>query len=354
MRRSALLSLALALGISSAPAGLAAPPDAPSRDRTPERPRIGLVLSGGGDRGAAHIGVIEVLEELRIPVDVIAGTSMGSIIGGLYALGRSPDDMRAAIQRIDWIDVFRDDGGRSDFSFRRKQDDFKLLTKLKLGFKDGSFFIPAGLIEGQKLDYWLRVLTLTEEGSGQFASLRLPFKAVATDVETGRAVILEHGDLATALRASMSIPAAFAPVDLAGRRLVDGGTANNLPIDVVQSMGADRIIAIDISTPLLSAEELTSAVAISGQMVGMPIQQNQEIQIARLAEADVLLRPELGTLGTASFNRLAEAIELGAASARAHSKVLSALSVSEEEFRAWKHRHRAAAPTLPVIERFSL
>jgi len=349
MQRSSLLALALAVCTAAAPAGSTEAPDP-----APERPRIGLVLSGGGARGAAHIGVIEVLEELRVPVDVIAGTSMGSIIGGLYALGRSPEDMKTAIARIDWVDVFRDDTGRKDFSFRRKQDDFRFLTSLRLGFKDGSFFIPAGLIQGQKLDFWLNALTLTRQGSGRFDDLRLPFKAVATNVETGAPVVLDHGEIATALRASMSIPGAFAPVDIAGQRLVDGGSANNLPVDIAQAMGADIIIAVDIATPLRTADELDSAVAISAQMIGIPIQQNQQIQIERLGKRDVLLRPQLGSLGTASFTRLAEAIELGAENARAHAGTLRAFSLSESEYRAWRTQQRQPEPPLPVIEQISI
>ena len=326
-----------------------AEPPANEAARAGERPRIGLVLSGGGARGAAHIGVIQVLEELRVPVDIVTGTSMGSIIGGLYALGRSPQEMNEAIQRIDWVDVFRDDAGREDFSFRRKQDDFNFLTSLRFGFKDGGFFIPSGLIQGQKLDFWLRVLTLTEHGSGSFDDLSLPFKAVATDIETGSAVVLEHGDIAVAMRASMSIPGAFAPVDLDGHRLVDGGTANNLPIDIAQAMGADVIIAIDISTPLRKIEHLQSAVGISAQMIGIPIQQNQALQIERLGDQDVLLVPELGDLGTASFGELGRAIELGAENARAHADELRRFSVSEEEYDAWRASHRKSQPPLPVV-----
>lgn len=358
MRRALILLLTAALlapAVGAQPVVSETPPppdvaDASGAGAGRERPRIGLVLSGGGARGAAHIGVIAVLEELRIPVDVVTGTSMGSIIGGLYALGRSPEEMQAAVERIDWVDVFRDDGGREGFSFRRKQDDFNFLTNLRFGFKDGSLFVPAGLIQGQKLDFWLRVLTLTESGSGDFDALRLPFRAVATDVETGEAVILEHGDLASALRASMSIPGAFAPVDRDGRRLVDGGTANNLPVDVAQAMGADVVIAVDISTPLQRAEDLRSAIAISGQMIGIPIQQNQAAQLARLDEDDVVLQPELGSVGTASFTRLGEAIQAGRENAEAHREVLQALSIPEDEYRAWQARHRQPQPALPVID----
>ena len=355
MRWPVLLAL-LAMLVPAPPAGSAeragsAEPTGSSTPATdpPARPRIGLVLSGGGARGAAHIGVIAALEELRIPVDVVTGTSMGSIIGGLYALGRSPDEMEAAVARIDWVDVFRDDGGRDGFSFRRKQDDFNFLTSLRLGFRDGSLFIPAGLIEGQKLDFWLRVLTLTERGSADFAALRLPFAAVATDVETGEAVVLERGDLATALRASMSIPGAFAPVDLEGRRLVDGGTVNNLPVDLAQARGADVVIAVDISTPLYGAEELVSAVDISSQILGIPIQQNQDRQLERLGERDVVVRPDLGAVGATSFTALDAAIEAGRESALAMRAQLEALALPEDAYRAWQERHRRPQPELPTV-----
>ena len=261
----ALLGLALVL----APDALAAPA------KPKARPKLGLVLSGGGARGAAHIGVLQVLEEMRIPVDLVTGTSMGSVVGGLYAAGLSPEELSATIQSVDWVDVFDDKPDRQDLSFRRKQDDRNFLTNLRLGFKDWSIFIPSGLVEGQKLDFLLRSMTLDANGLAQIENLPLPFRAVATDIVTGEAVVFDKGPLAVAQRASMSIPAAFSPVVVDDRVLVDGYVANNLPIDVAQELGAEAVIAVDISTPVVEARRARICGRDPGQVSTFPVQQSQ-------------------------------------------------------------------------------
>jgi NTE family protein len=347
--RGALLALVLLL---AAPA-LAAPGTPPEAGAT-SRPRMGLVLSGGGARGAAHIGVLEVLEELRVPVDVVSGTSMGSVVGGLYAAGLSPEELSAAIQGIDWVKVFDDKPDRQELSFRRKQDDRNFLTNLRLGFKDWRFFIPTGLVEGQKLDFILRSLTLNSDGVALIEDLQLPFRAVATDIATGEAVVFDEGELAVAQRASMSIPAAFSPVEIDGRMLVDGFVANNLPIDVAQGMGAEAVIAVDVSTPISTREELTSAIAIQGQVGTFPVQESQRLQIERLHPGDVLLTPALGDLSSASFPKMPEAIEAGRKVARANAERLARYSVSEEEYAAWRARHRRPPVEIPVVDRIRL
>ena len=332
----------------------AAEPESPSPDPSAPaptgRPRLGLVLSGGGARGAAHIGVLEVLEELRIPVDLVTGTSMGSVVGGLYAAGLSPQELSDTIQGIDWVEVFKDIPGRQDLSFRRKQDDRTFLTNLRLGFKDWSIFIPSGLVEGQKLDFLLRSLTLNAQGVARIEDLRLPFRAVASDIATGEAVVFDHGPLAVAQRASMSIPAAFSPIELEGRLLVDGYVANNLPIDVAQDLGAEAVIAVDISTPLSRLEDLSDAVTISGQVSTFPVQQSQALQIERLGADDVLLQPPLGDLSSAAFTRMAEAIEIGRQTARAAAPQLARYSVSQAEYAAWLEHQRRPPVELPVID----
>ena len=343
LRFPAVLGLALLL----APSALAAP-EKSSEPST--RPRLGLVLSGGGARGAAHIGVLEVLEEMRVPVDLVTGTSMGSVVGGLYAAGLSPEELSAAIQGTDWVDVFEDKPGRQDLSFRRKQDGRTFLTNLRMAFKNWSLFIPSGLVEGQKLDFLLRSLTLTSDGVARIEDLPLPFRAVATDIVTGEAVVFDQGELAVAQRASMSIPAAFSPVIIDKRVLVDGYVANNLPIDVAQELGAQAVIAVDISTPASKLEELETAVAISGQVSTFPVQESQRRQIGRLGPNDVLLTPELGDLGAASFPRMAEAIEAGRQAARAAAERLARYSVSETEYAEWRARQRRPPVELPVID----
>jgi NTE family protein len=337
----ALLALALVL----APHAFAATAKKP----TPVRPRLGLVLSGGGARGAAHIGVLQVLEEMRIPVDLVTGTSMGSVVGGLYAAGMSPEELSATIQGIDWVRVFADKPDRQDLSFRRKQDDRNFLTNLRLGIKNWSLFIPSGVAEGQKLDFLLRSMTLDANGLAQIEDLRLPFRAVATDIETGEQVVFDKGPLAVAQRASMSIPAAFSPVIVNKRVLVDGYVANNLPIDVAQELGADAVIAVDISTPAAKLEELGTAIAISGQVSTFPVQQSQAQQIARLKKNDVFLQPPLGDLAAADFTRMAEAIEIGRQSALAAKEKLARYSVSEQEYAQWRARQRRPPVELPVI-----
>jgi NTE family protein len=247
-------------------------------------------LSGGGARGAAHIGVIRVLREQKVPIDCIAGTSMGAIIGGLYASGMLLEEIEQAIDEIDWDDVFVDSTYRADKTFRRKRDDDDFLIKLPVGFNDGKIELPLGLVQGQKIDLVLSELTLPVALVDDFDKLTIPFRAVAADIVTGEQVVLGSGDLATSIRASMSIPAAMAPVLVDGHMLVDGGIAANLPISVVREMGADVVIAVDISTPLNSREELGSVLSITEQLSGLLTRRNVELEIATLSEADVSWR----------------------------------------------------------------
>src|SRR5271169_744534 len=233
------LGLAGALAASCAwSAAGAATAEAPPPSHEPSRPRICLVLSGGGARGMAHIGVLKVLEDLRIPIDCIAGTSMGAIVGGLYASGMTARQIDATMRSLDWQEAFRDAPPRRDLAFRRKQDDRNFLVTLPLGLKHGKILLPKGLIQGQKLQQTLRQLTLPFSNSTQFDLLPTPFRAVATDLVTGGAVLMDKGDLAIAMRASISAPGVFAPVETQGLLLVDGGLAENLPISVARAMHA--------------------------------------------------------------------------------------------------------------------
>ena len=216
----------------------------------PKRPKVGIAFAGGGARGGAHIGVLKVLEELHVPVDYVAGTSIGSIVAALYASGMAPDEMEKVLATTDWDDALRDDQPRQDQPYRQKQDDDLYLIKAELGFHKGSLVLPSGLVRGQKLNYLLRRLTLPATNVHDFDELRIPFRCVATDIVTGGKVVLGKGDLASAVRASMAIPGFFTPVEWDGKLLTDGGTADNMPVDVVREMGADIVIAIDISTPL--------------------------------------------------------------------------------------------------------
>jgi NTE family protein len=291
------------------------------------------VLSGGGARGAAHIGVIKVLEELKVPIDCITGTSMGSIVGGLYASGLTVEEIEEALTSIDWSDAFKDRIPREDRSFRRKKDDETYLVKQRMGLSDDlQFKFPTGFIQGQKIDLILKRLTVPVSDISNFDDFKIPYQAVATDIVTGDAVVLDSGDLALAMRASMSVPTVFAAIEIDGRLLVDGGVSNNLPVDVARDMGADRVIAVDISTPLLTRQELNSAVAISEQLTGFLTRRNTEAQIASLTEKDIFIVPDLGDITSGSFERAKETVPRGYRAAEAKKKELLRLALPQNEY----------------------
>jgi NTE family protein len=320
--------------------------EALQRDQAAERPRIGLALSGGGARGAAHIGVLEVLEEMRIPIDYVAGTSMGSIVGGLYAAGMPPKEIEHALNTMDWEHIFDDKPPREARSFRRKRDDDLYLVKSRPGFNDGELQFPLGAIQGQKFDLALRALTLPVSAVQDFDRLHIPFRAVATDIANGEEVVIGTGDLAQAMRASMAVPGAFAPTRRDERLLVDGGISNNLPISVVRAMGADIVIAVDISTPYLPADEIRNVFGITGQLTSIMTRKNVEQQLATLTDRDVLLVPILGDISSADFDRAGEAVPTGRAAALVEQASLARLSLPESDYR----RHVATRPPRPGTE----
>ncbi|HEY6928176.1 MAG TPA: patatin-like phospholipase family protein, partial [Thermoanaerobaculia bacterium] len=236
-RRRAFVAALLAL--AAAPfSALAQDGSAPPSPGPPRRPRIGLALGGGGARGSAHIGVLKVLEEMRIPIDVIAGTSMGSVVGGLYVVGYSPEGLEKVVRKVDWENIFVDTAPRHDTAFRFKSNDYLSPPGLTLGFRKGGLALPAGLIAGRKMSFLLNTLTLPVIGIEKFDDLSIPYRAVAADARTGEPVRLSQGSLARSIRASMAIPIVFTPVSVDGRLLIDGGEAENLPVQTVRAMGA--------------------------------------------------------------------------------------------------------------------
>jgi NTE family protein len=306
----------------------------PETAEPPKRPRIGLALSGGGARGAAHVGVLKVLEELRVPVHCIAGTSMGSVVGGAFAAGTTPAEMEKVINTTDWNAVFTDAPPRGEIAIRRKADDYKPLFAPEFGFRDGEILLPKGVVAGVTIESFLRVLTEPASGIQQFSQLPIPFRAVAADIVTGEAVVLDHGSLPRAMRASMAIPGAVTPVEIDGRLLVDGGIANNLPIDVTRQVCAEVVIAVNISTPPLKREELDSALAIVAQLINFLGKDTVDKQIASLTARDVLIAPDLGTITSASFERTPEAVRIGEAAARKMADALKRYSIPEAEYAA--------------------
>ena len=316
----------------------------------PTRPRICLVLSGGGARGIAHIGVLKVLENLKIPIDCIAGTSMGAIVGGLYASGMTAQQIETTMTSVDWQEAFRDAPPRRDLAFRRKQDDRNFLVRLPLGLKHGKILLPKGFIQGQKLQETLRQLTLPFSNTTDFDLLPTPFRAVATDLETGNAVLMDKGDLAIAMRASMSAPGVFAPVELNGRLLVDGGLAENLPISVARAMHADILIVSDVSFPLQPRAGLDSALSISNQMLAILVRKDTDRQRATLTAQDILIEPNLGSATATDFAAPNSVIARGEEAARGSFVRLEALGVGDTAYQDYLARRATREPGLPPIQ----
>ena len=294
-----------------------------------ERPKIGLVLGGGGARGAAHIGVLKELERQRVPIDAIAGTSMGAIVGGLYAIGMSPDELEELVTTLDWVASMSDTPSREHLSFRRKLDDESFPISAELGMSKEGLELPMGAVKGQSLSLLLRELTIDVSHIDDFDDLPIPFRAVATSIETGDAHVLGEGDLAKAIRASMAV---FAPAEIDGHLFVDGGIASNLPIDVMQSMGVDIIIAVDVEFPLYPADELVSAVKITEQMITILMRRETLRQIEHLGDDDILIRPALGTFDSGAFERTPETIEPGEQATLAVAGRLADIALDEAAF----------------------
>lgn len=317
--------------------GVLAPAQAAPAD---ESPCIGLVLGGGGARGAAHVGVLKVLERERIPVCQVAGTSMGSIVGGLYAAGYSPAEMEQLVATIDWADMFVDDPPRRDLPMRRKDSDFRYLLDLEIGYANGRVSLPVGLVQGQKLLLLLRRLTLSTWDTHDFDDLPIPFRAVAADIVTGEKVVFGDGDLAVAIRSSMSVPGAFAPVRVDEHLLVDGGMVDNVPVDVVREMGARRLVVVDVGSPLLAEDALTNPLVIMDQMISALMIEKTQRALDTLGPQDVLIRPELGDITAGEFNRGAEAIRLGEQAAEAALPQLRAFAVDEATYAALRAKQQ--------------
>jgi NTE family protein len=253
---------------------------------------------------------------------------MGAVVGGLYASGVPPADIEKLMTSIDWQDAFRDRPAREDLVFRRKQDDVDFPVRLPLGIKSGKVLLPKGLIQGQKLQQMLRSATIPVAHVEAFDDLPIPFRALATDLETGEAVILEKGDLTASLRASMSIPGVFAPVEIDGRLLVDGGIANNLPIEEVRALGAEVIIVSDVSFPLQLRDELNSPLQISNQMLAIMVRRETTRQRALLGGRDVIIEPPLGDASSFDFSNMRSAIAVGERATADRTAQLSALGLA--------------------------
>lgn len=342
-------ALVLAGGLFVAAAATAAA--ANSTDATASAsPRICLALGGGGARGAAHVGVLEALQQLRIPVDCIAGTSGGAIVGGLYSAGFTPQELQTTLERSDLQTSMAGKQPRSLLSYSDKQYQLEYLLRVEFGYANGKFFFPQGIIAGNDPGRILNVLTLAMQPNSDFNKLPIPFRAVATDIDTGKQVVLDHGSLAEAMRASMSVPGVYAPVEIDQHLLVDGGLVDNLPVDVARQMGADVVIAVNVSTPLATPGSLNNVVGVSLQVIILMGNQNVSRSIASLTAHDVLIQPDLGDISAVDFNRTADAIRIGREAAFKVLAPLHDLQLSPQAYAQYQAEHRFVPETLKTVD----
>ncbi|HEY4038853.1 MAG TPA: patatin-like phospholipase family protein [Burkholderiaceae bacterium] len=331
LERAAIM---VACAVSLAAAASAAP--------TPSgRPRVCLVLAGGGARGTAHIGVIKVLDELRVPVDCIAGTSIGALVGAAYATGINGAEMEKIVSGLEAEQLFVDRPQRSEIPIRIKLDEQRNYIGPEFGLRGATLLVSKGLVAGEQLETTMRRLIRSSDVV-RFDDLPIPFRAVATDLVSGEPVVLSEGELSQAVRASLSVPIALAPVRLDGRVLVDGALSDNLPLDVAQTMGADISIVVDLGSPRVSEEELGTLLGVSGRIIDIPLERADKRMLERLGPDDILIQPELGNFSSADFSHWTVPIPLGEAAAQKVRSQLARLSLPPDEYAAlFSHRQAA-------------
>lgn len=348
-------SLVRIAGLAAALACAAPPADAgEERDGAPggpegSLPKIGLVLAGGGARGMAHVGVIRLLEELNIEVDYVAGTSMGAIVGGLYAAGYNSDEMTAWLEQVDWERMLSDSLARRERGFRAKEEELETPRWIEFGVDRSGLRLPNAIVSGQNLLVALRELTGFIPTGGSFDEMPVPFRAVATDLESGDMVVLDRGNLADAMRASMAVPGVFAPHTVDGRVLIDGFASRNLPVSVARDMGADVIIAVDVRPDLLEAERLNTPVAMAQQLFAILSQRDTLAQIQTLAGRDVLLRLRLPGFGNASFSQAKKIVSNGYEEAQDARQALKSLAMPETAYIAREQQRRRLRRDPPIV-----
>lgn len=347
LKSFALVCAAAALAASAEGVWARTAEDVRAVCRREGRPCVGLVLSGGGARGFAHAGVIAVLEEIGVKVDVVTGTSMGSMVGGAYAAGYSAAQIADIVTGVDWDKMMAPRAERKELPWRLKLDDFKNLSSNGIEFtKEGKVKLPDSVIPSEELDLFLNDKTGPVNYVNDLSELALPFACVATNLVTGeRRVLQKDVNLGRAMRASMSVPGAFAPVPVGEDLLVDGGLVDNLPVQLARDMGADVIIAVNVGTPLLRREQLGNVVTVMAQMVNLLTEQNVRRSLSELTEADVLITPALGELSSTDFKKSREIIEIGRRAAQEAKNDLARFAVPRAQWAAWEqHRERAVLP----------
>ena len=339
----------VSLAMAACPA-IAAQPGA-----EPPRPRIGLVLGGGGARGSAHVGVLEVLEQLHVPVDCVAGTSMGSLVAGAWLSGVGPQKMMERLAGVDWRDLFDDDPARAETNYRERRLAQSYYPGLEAGTTREGLQMARGVVGGQKIKLFFNALVGADRGERPIESLPLPLSILATDIGTGEKVVFRSGELATAMRASMSVPAVLAPVSYRGRHLVDGGLVDNLPVaEVRERCRPDIVIAVDVGSPLLRPEQVDSLRSVAGQMINILTEQNAIASRALIRPGDVYMRPDLKGITATDFDKFRDGAARGRAAALAQAALLRRYSVPPQQYAAWAERLQGQPQPVARIDRVEI
>lgn len=313
-----------------------------------DRPKVGLVLGGGGARGFAHIGVLEELERLRIPVDCVAGTSMGALVAGAWAAGLDAATMRREMDKAEWNDLFQDNPSYEEVNFRSKRLSQQYLPGTETGLTARGVSSPPGVVSGQKIKLFFNQLVHDEAGERLLEKLPVPVSIIATDIGNGERVVFRQGSLTQAMRASMSVPGLLAPHEYQGRKLVDGGLVDNLPIqEVRERCNAQVVIAVNVGSPLLGASEITGLLSVSAQMVFILTEQNVTRSLAQLQAGDIYIRPDLNGISAVDFERSNDAADQGRLAAQAATG-LQKLALEPEAYAAWRGQW-APAPQVPPL-----
>lgn len=336
--KRAILAATTAIVVSSTLAGAA------------ERPRIGLVLGGGGARGAAHIGVLEVLKEQRIPVDCVSGTSMGALVAGAFASGLSPEEMVSAMDKANWRDMFDDSPPIYDANPRRKIISRRFIPGLEMGVNEKGVEALPGAVDGQKIKLFINRLVHEEYGESQIENMPISLSIISTDLVTGNKVVFRQGSLTKAMRASMSVPAAMSPVEDDGKLLVDGCLVDNVPIDEVHDQcNPDVVIVVNVGSPLLKAEQIGGIPSTLAQMVNILTKQNVTRSLARLRPDDILIKPELDGISSGDFGMYKDAIKRGRTAAEALLPRLRPLAADKLQYEEWLAHSRRDFPASPPV-----
>lgn len=307
------------------------------------RPKVALVLSGGGARGFSHVGVIRELERLGVRIDIVAGTSMGAMVGGGYASGYSVEQMQDIILGVDWKEMFALRPDRDEINWRRRQDDFKGLGTQEIGLSKKGVLFPDSVVPAQHLEIFLRSITRHVSSVTDLSKLSIPFAAIATDLDTGEAVVMQKDvTLADAMRSSMSVPGAFSPFPYKNHVLVDGGLAQNLPVEQAKAMGADIIIAVNAGTPLGKSKDIHSVAGVMGQMIGILTERNVDHSKSLLTEKDILITTDLTGFNAGDFQKAEAIIEAGEKSAQKYEPQLKRLAFSQKTFEQWNLARQSA------------